>query len=525
MPFRSLYVLLAALPLAAQFDLVIANGRVMDPESGLDAPRHIGIRAGKIAAISPTPLQGRDIIDARNHVVAPGFIDLHSHGITNAANEFQAHDGVTTALELEAGVAGVRHYLESRRGKALLNYGATVAHSAARVMAMKRFAAEAAQWAASTDVARGIREQGRDLRLQGEEEYSQLAHFLERGLKEGALGLGVIPAYIPGATRAEIYRVYQMAARWKVPIYTHVRGRGEEGIQEAVANAAGTGASVHIVHLNSSSRSAIPSMLELIAGARSRGIDVTTEAYPYTAGSTFIESAIFDPGWQQMLEISYEDLQWQATGERLTKETFDKYRQTGGVVILHSMKPEWIRLAMSNPAVLIASDTMPYAPGAHPRGGGTFAKVLGEYVREARAVPLMDALRRMTLLPAQRLEALAPAMRNKGRLRVGADADITVFDPATVADTGSYQTGPRFSRGIPHVVVNGVPVVRDGQTVAGALPGQPVTGNYGERHVPASAAKIATNITGTPPAASANSGPGHAPVNAQPSPNIVPPAK
>lgn len=478
-PVRAIVFLSCCLPVFAQYDLVIAGGRVMDPESGLDAVRHVGIKNGKIAAISTRPLHGTRVIQAQGHVVAPGFIDLHSHGITNAANEFQAHDGVTTALELEAGVASLRAYLDARQGKAILNYGATIAHSAARVMAMKEFAAEAAAWSDSTQVARGIRERGRDFQLKDEEEYTRLAFLMERGLKEGALGLGVIPAYIPGATRSEIYRVYQMAARWHVPIFTHVRGRGEEGVQEAIANAAGTGASVHIVHLNSSTRGAIPSMLEMIAGARKHGIDVTTEAYPYTAGSTFLESAIFDDGWQTLMGISYGDLQWQATGERLTKETFEKYRQTGGVVILHSMKPEWIRMAMAAPFVIIASDTMPYAPGAHPRGGGTFSKVLAEYVRETKATTLMEALRRMTLLPARRLEPLAPQMKNKGRLKVGADADITVFDPAAVKDTGTYQTGPRFAVGIPHVIVNGVPVVTDGKTVQDVFPGRAIRGNYG----------------------------------------------
>jgi N-acyl-D-aspartate/D-glutamate deacylase len=476
-----LFFLLSAAAQNAPYDLVITGGRGMDPESGLDAVRNVGVKDGKVAAISDQPLRGARMIDAKGHVVAPGFIDLHSHGTTNASNEYQAHDGVTTALELEAGVPAMKAYLSSREGKALLNFGATISHAAARVMAMKEFAAETAKWSESTEAARGIRERGRDMRLRSDEEYSQLAFLMEKGLKEGALGLGVVPAYVPGATRDEVYRVYQMAARWKVPIYTHVRGRGAEGVQEAIADAAGTGASVHVVHLNSSSRGSIPLMLDMIAGARKRGIDVTTEAYPYTAGSTFIESAIFDEGWQQMLEISYGDLQWQATGERLNKETFDKYRAKGGVVILHSMKPEWIKMAMSSPFVIIASDTMPYAPGAHPRGGGTFSKVLGEYVRDMQVTTLMEALRRMTVMPAQRLEALAPQMKNKGRLKVGADADITVFDPATVKDTGTYQTGPKFSVGIPHVIVNGVPVVTDGKTVPNVFPGKAISGNYGAR--------------------------------------------
>jgi len=167
-------------------------------------------------------------------------------------------------------------------------------------------------------------------------------------------------------------------------------------------------------------------------------------------------------------------LQWQATGERLTKETFEKYRKQGGIVIQHSMKPEWIRLAMASPFVIVASDTMPYAKGAHPRGGGTFSKVLGEYVRELKVTTLVEALRRMTLLPAQRLEALSPQMKNKGRIRVGADADITVFDPETVKDTGTYETGPQFSRGMAYVIVNGVAVVDEGKTVENVFPGQAI---------------------------------------------------
>lgn len=465
----------------AAFDLVIRGGRVMDPESGLDAVRNIGIRNGKIAMISVRPLSGTREIDAQNHVVAPGFIDLHSHGINNASNEFQAHDGVTTALELEAGLPSVKTYLASREGKALLNYGASVSHAAARVGAMKQFAPIAAKLSESAEALSGIPQSGRNESLKDDEEYSRLAYLLEQGLKEGGLGIGVIPAYLPGATRSEIFRVYQMAARWKVPIFTHVRGRGEEGVQEAVANAAGTGASVHIVHLNSSTRASIPLMLEMIAGARKKGIDITTEAYPYTAGSTFLESALFDDGWQEAMGISYGDLQWQATGERLTAESFARYREQGGIVILHSMKPEWIKLAMASPFVIVASDTMPYARGAHPRGGGTFSKVLGEYVREMQVATLMEALRRMTLLPANRLEAIAPEMKNKGRIKVGADADVTIFDPLSVKDTGTYETGPRFALGIAYVVVNGVPVVSQGATVPDTFPGRAVQGRIGTR--------------------------------------------
>ncbi len=474
-------VAMAALAQQGGYDVVINHGRVIDPETGLDAVRHVGIKAGKIAAIARTPLRGARQIDASGHVVAPGFIDLHSHGINNASNEYQAHDGVTTALELEAGLPSIRGYLASREGKAILNYGATVSHSAHRAAAMKKYASQAPAILAATGSLSGLARAGQNDALSDEEEYTRLAYSMEQGLKEGGLGLGVIPAYLPGASRAEIFRVYQMAARWRVPVYTHVRGRGAEGVQEAIANAAGTGASLHIVHLNSSTRALLPLMLDMIAGARGRGLDITTEAYPYTAGSTFIESAIFDEGWQEAQESTYSDLQWQATGERLTKESFEKYRKQGGIVIQHSMRPEWIRLAMASPFVIVASDAMPYAKGAHPRGGGTFSKVLGEYVRETKATTLLEAIRRMTLLPAKRLEALAPEMKKKGRIQVGADADITVFNPETVQDTGTYETGPQFSRGIAYVLVHGTPVVAEGQTVPNVFPGKAIRGNYATR--------------------------------------------
>jgi dihydroorotase len=461
------------------YEVVIAGGRVMDPESGLDAVRHIGISGGRIAAVSERPLNGKTILKAEGRVVAPGFIDLHAHGQTNQANEYQAHDGVTTALELEAGVAEVGSFLRSRESRSILNYGATASHGAMRTLSMREFAAEAEALRKSAERWSAISMKGRYKAITAAEEYTLLAANLERGLREGALGLGVAHQYYPGATREEIFRVFQMARRWRVPIFTHVRSMSPDAMQEVIANAAATGVALHIVHINSMSLDSLPFILDLIESARKQGLDITTEAYPYTAASTGLESAIFDEGWQQRLGISYGDLQWVKTGERLTLESFQRYRKEGGAVIIHFMKPEWIRWAVASPFVMIASDGMPYAPGAHPRGAGTFARVLGRYVREEKALPLMDALAKMTIMPARRLEPLAPQMKNKARIRVNADADITVFDPDRVIDTATFEKGLSFSAGIDHVLVNGVAVVRDGATVPNTFPGKAVVGNYG----------------------------------------------
>lgn len=470
-----------------RYDIVLRGGRVMDPETGLDAVRNVGVRGDRIVEISSDVLVGDDVVDVSGLVVAPGFVDLHSHGQTNAANEYQAHDGVTTALELEGGVWFMDAWLASRTGNALINFGATVSHRSARWMAMEKYADEAKQ-ARAIVTEGGIGSERLDAvydrvfsaryESMTSAEMEGMPETLSAGVGEGALGIGVTVGYYPGATREEIFRAYEVAAEMGVPIYTHVRDPDIAAIQEAIANGAATGASVHIVHLNSMALGDIGVALDMVGAAQERGLDVTTELYPYTAASTSIESTLFDEGWQDTWDMDYHDLQWEATGERLTEATFRKYRAEGGTLILHMMKEEWIEAGIRAPFTLIGSDGMPYAPLAHPRSAGTFSRVLGRYVRERNVLPLMDALGKMTLMPAQRLEQVAPSMRLKGRLQVGCDADITVFDPDTVIDTAEFGKELSFAEGIPHVLVNGTFVVRDGKTVEGVFPGRAIVGKY-----------------------------------------------
>ena len=472
---------------AESYDIVLQGGRVMDPESGLDAVLNVGVRGDRIAEISEQTLRGREVLNASGLVVAPGFIDLHAHGQTNRANEFQAHDGVTTALELESGKAFLRHWLERRRGNAVINFGASVAHGGLRWMAMERYADQARRvdrMAGEADFnyrrLGKVLSEVREARYHtlNEREIEDLIKRLQAGLGAGGVGIGVPVGYYPGASRDELFRVYVLAAAQQVPIFTHVREISLAGIQEAISNAAITGAPLHIVHMNSMALGKIEVALEMVAAAQRQGLDITTEVYPYTAASTSLESVIFDEGWRDRLSISYGDLQWIATGERLTQETFNNYRKQGGTVIIHMMKPEWIEAGIRSPVTMIGSDGMPYSPGAHPRSAGTFSRVLGRYVREQNTVGLMTALGKMTILPARRLQAVAPSMHLKGRMQVGCDADITVFDPDQIIDTANFEDDLSFSEGIHHVLVNGTFVVKDGQTVSGSHPGRPVLGRY-----------------------------------------------
>jgi N-acyl-D-aspartate/D-glutamate deacylase len=215
-------------------------------------------------------------------------------------------------------------------------------------------------------------------------------------------------------------------------------------------------------------------MVQMVAGARAHGLDVTDDAYPYGAASAGIETAIFDPGWRERLGIDYGDLQWLSTGERLTQKTFEQYRKTGGMLIIYLVPDDIVQQVVSNPDVMITSDGVVYEGHGHPRLAGTFARVLGLYVRQKHTMTLMDALRKMTLLPAQMMEPQVPEMKNRGRLKVGADADITVFDPNSVIDNATYEQPLLPSSGIPFVLVNGALVVKNGQFMEGVNPGQPV---------------------------------------------------
>src|SRR5262252_806789 len=465
---RVLLLLLLGGTLSAQtWDIVIANGRVIDPESGLDAVRWVGVRGGTIAAVSATPLEGTTVIDARGMVVAPGFIDLHEHGQDLEAYTFQVRDGVTSTFELEVGTADVRRWYAAREGKSAINHGVSIGHIQVRMKVMNDPGDFLPSGAGAHEPATP-------------EQIAEMERLMETGFRQGAVAAGFGMVYTPAATRWEILQMFRLAAQYHASCHVHLRGGStgssnepEAGLEEAIAAATITGAPLHVVHINSSSRDHAPQMLQILREARSHGLDVTTEMYPYIAGCTRIESSSFDD-WMDRPESAYHNLQWLATGERLTRETFLKFRKQGGNVITFTNTEDMIEYSAHDPLPMIASDGFGFETGtSHPRSAGTYSRILGVYVREKKLMTIAEALRKMTLAPAQRLEARVPAMKKKGRIQEGADADITIFDPATVRDRSTYERGKVPSEGIRHVLVGGTFVVRDGQLTS-ATPGRAI---------------------------------------------------
>lgn len=460
------------LALSQSYDLVIQGGRVIDPETGLDAVRNVGISQGRIRKISGEALEGRRVISASGLIVAPGFIDLHQHGQDLENQRVKALDGVTTALEMEIGKPDVAAFLQSKNGTSLIHYGTAASHAAARLLAfgtpMPADGLLPKSGAATNQPA-------------SPEQLETMKARLRHELEAGALAVGMGIQYTPGASRWEVMEMFRLAADHGVPVYTHIRsngrqepGSGIESVGEVIAAAAVTGAPLHIVHINSSCGPLALNCLALVAGARARGLAVTAEAYPYEAAMTAINSARFNPGWQEKSGATYHDLMLPETGERLTKERFEELHNSSesGLVVLFSNTMEAVDPVLRNPLVMVASD----GDKGHPRNAGTFCRILARYVRNQGTLTLMDAIRKMSLMPAQDLERSTPSARLKGRLQEGADADVVIFDPRTVSDRATYQHPMEPSVGVEYLLVGGVMLVEKGKLIEGVFPGKAILG-------------------------------------------------
>jgi len=481
---------------AADYDLVINNGRVMDPETNFDGIRNLGITDGKIAVITKDKISGKETIDAKGLVVAPGFIDGHQHCIEPYAYQLMLRDGRTTILDMEIGAHGPKlgEWYKRREGNAPINFGVAVAHEFARAAVLDGFNDWKYLYTPDAIQSR-LTKQGWSKTRPTLEQGNQILSLLDEGLQQGGLGIGSTVGYMrEGVSAREIFELQKLSGRYGRFIDMHFRYTPgtdvteTNGIQEMLANAAALGTPAIAAHFNNPGYNMV---YELLVRMRERGYNVWGEIYPYAAGSTALNAVFLEPEmWVKTLGNKYEDtLQDVATGEFYTQQTREEMlkKEPTRVVIVYKIPKsaivDWIKM----PGVAIGSDGMPLfpddnltwdtayedLPNTHPRFAGAFAKVL-RLARENN-IPLMQAVSMTSYNYAKPLGDMGlKAMQVRGRMQEGMVADITMFDPETVRDNATYAKGTLPSTGILHVLVNGVIVMKDQEPLKGVNPGQPI---------------------------------------------------
>eukprot|EP01084_Bolivina_argentea_P050874 93576_1 len=498
----SLQYTLFTICLSNKLDILLKNGHVIDPHSNTDTILHVGITTDRISFINKHLPSNNlidnntKIIDINGLILSPGFIDIHAHHQNVEGNEYQARDGVTTSLELEIGSFPVKQWYNKRINKHnnLLNFGVSTGHVPLRLYISNRdFYTNLQDNDADIDdiliepFVRGIDK----LPLNGEwsdkeynaNEMKTMLNYIEMGLQtHGSLGIGLGIAYVGGGcNRKEIYEIYKLAQKYDTIIFVHVRQtKSIAAMQEVIANCAVFNVSTHIMHVTSSSMHYLPVVLDMVENGASNNIPITTEVYPYAAGSTLIDSAVFDEGWQEKNDATFKDIQYVKTGERLNEKTFKHYRENvGGLVILHNMKEANVETAIKYKDIIISSDGLPFIEKkyGHPRASGTFSKVLSTYVRQKGIINLMDAIKKISYLPSKLLATISDEFKYRGKIEIGCYADITIFDKDKVIDMGTYTRGAMPSEGIMYVFVNGVMIVENQRIVPNVYPGRPLRSN------------------------------------------------
>jgi hypothetical protein len=498
--------------MSQDYDLVIIGGRVIDPESGLDAVRNVGVKDGTIAIVTEQEIQGKETIDATGHVVAPGFIDMHHHNVpVPFGQKLALRDGITTPLELEGGVDPVDGWYAALDGKSQTNYGAStgVIPIRERVLNPNYKTSFAGDWVYDALGAPGTPESLTftwSTKTATPEQIEKIGRMLEEGLQQGSVGVGYAVGYmVAGATTAESLICQQLAGKYGQAVYLHARFSGQMpptsgllGILEMMGPQEIYGGGLVVQHMTAQTLNDTPRALEMIDNARAKGIQVVAEIYPYNYGASIVGADYLHPdNYGPNMGRDYKDIIETSTMKPLTKERYEEMIKTNPMtsIMFYNATDETVFQAIAHPNSVIGSDAFAYtiresgkaaidwdtpydAVNGHPRGAGTHATVLA-WVREKKIdIPLSLAVSKMSFMIADFLEQNGvPQMADKGRIQEGKDADITIFDPETVRQNATMKDGGLPSTGIPYVLVNGTVVVKDSKVLKGVYPGKPVRGS------------------------------------------------
>jgi len=498
--------LFAGSAFAADYDIVINNGRVMDPETNFDAVRNVGIKDGRIAIITEGKISGKETIDASDHVVAPGFIDTEQHGLGPWGIKVNLRDGVTTQMDFEIGAANIDQWYAAREGKTQANFGTVIGQEFARMRVHDGLKLEGPNVsmpyffdyrteAAQDDV------DGWSVTRSSVEQMNEITRILDEGLRLGAIGIGSTVGYAQkGITTYEMLEAQRAAARYGRLTSVHHRfhpsaatpTEAPTGVNELLANAMVLDAPLQVHHDNDYGWW---ENQEKLALARERGYNVWATYYPWIAGSgNYGASIVQPPTWEGAMGYKYEETIYDPQLDKfVTKDEFLKYAKSepGRTLVAFSPPrkqwlPEWTKVKN----FVVAGDGMPgldlkgnrltwdspyedYA--GHPRTTGTHAATLR--IARENDVPLMHTLAQLSYWSAKHIgDTGLKAMQKRGRMQEGMVADIAIFHPQQVREHSTFKAGTSGlpSSGIPYVLVNGVIVVEDAKVLKDVNPGQPI---------------------------------------------------